>query len=163
MTHAFYAGMGGFLLEGHGVETPFPVDAAQLLFLVEQGYVEYPEITRDDIGDRNKSDGFARWVLILIFIRVNALLLLMTMLQIYRSVSGGLVAPQLHPARSPGSCFDNAGAYYYLLCHRLLRNIVLLVLQTARYNQYDYRNSCGRYQKYPEKSKPTPLLQEKMH
>ncbi|GFG09904.1 hypothetical protein IFM5058_04658 [Aspergillus udagawae] len=62
MTHAFYADMGGFLLEGHGVETPFPIDAAQLLLLVEQGYVEYPEITRDDIGDRNKSDAFARFI-----------------------------------------------------------------------------------------------------
>lgn len=80
MTHAFYADMGGFLLEGPGVETPFPVDAKQLLFLVEQGYVEYPEITRDDIDDRNKSDGFARWVLIMILMEVNALLL-MTMIR----------------------------------------------------------------------------------
>jgi hypothetical protein len=162
MTHAFYADMGGFLLEGHGVKTPFPVDATQLFFLVKQGYVEYPEITRDDIDDRNKSDGFARWVLILTLMEVNALLLT-TMTQIYRSVSGGLVAAQLYPARSPGSCFDNAGAYYYLLCHRLLRNILLLVLQTTRYNQYDYRNSRGRYDNYPEKGKPTPLLQEELH
>ncbi|KAF4222997.1 hypothetical protein CNMCM6805_009645 [Aspergillus fumigatiaffinis] len=62
MTHAFYADMGGFLLEGPGVKTPFPVDATQLLFLVKQGYVEYPKITRDDIDDRNKSDGFARFI-----------------------------------------------------------------------------------------------------
>jgi hypothetical protein len=162
MTHAFYADMGGFSVEGPGVETPFPVDATQLFFLVKQGYVEYPEITRDDIDDRNKSDGFARWVLILTLMEVNALLL-MTMMQIYRSVSGGLVAAQLYPARSPAPCFNNAGAYYYLVCHRLLRNVVLLVLQTARYNQYDYRNSHGRYQNYPEKGKPTPLLLEEMH
>jgi hypothetical protein len=144
MTHAFYADMGGFLLEGPGVKTPFPVDATQLLFLVKQGYVEYPKITRDDIDDRNKSDGFARWVLIMILMEVNALLL-MTMMQIYRSVSGGLVPAQLYPAPSPAPCFDNAGAYYHLLCHRLLRNILLLVLQTARYNQYDHRNPRGRY------------------
>lgn len=81
--------------------------------------------------------------------------------QIHRSVSGGLVAAQLYPAWGPRSCFDNAGAYYYLLCHRLLRNIVLLVLQTARYNQYDHRNPRGRYQHYPEKGKPRLFYRRK--
>ncbi|THC88292.1 hypothetical protein EYZ11_012264 [Aspergillus tanneri] len=60
MTHAFYADMGGFLLNGPGIDVPFPIDAKQLLFLVEQGYLECPQIGRKDIGDRNKSDGVAR-------------------------------------------------------------------------------------------------------
>ncbi|CEN60556.1 hypothetical protein ASPCAL02992 [Aspergillus calidoustus] len=60
MTHAFYADMGGFLLDGPGIDAPFPIDAKQLLFLVEQGYLVYPRISREDIGDRDKSDRVTR-------------------------------------------------------------------------------------------------------
>ncbi|KAJ5737058.1 uncharacterized protein N7483_002183 [Penicillium malachiteum] len=64
MTHAFFADMGGFLLDGPGIDIPFPIDAEQLLFLVEKGYVEYPSLSREDIEDRNKSDGLARFITI---------------------------------------------------------------------------------------------------
>ncbi|KAL2822218.1 hypothetical protein BDW59DRAFT_149588 [Aspergillus cavernicola] len=64
MTHAFYADMGGFLLSGSGIELPFPIDATQLLFLIEQGYVQCPEISRNEIEDRNKSDAFSRCIAI---------------------------------------------------------------------------------------------------
>ncbi|KAL2841357.1 hypothetical protein BJX68DRAFT_271231 [Aspergillus pseudodeflectus] len=60
MSHAFYADMGGFLLDGPGIDAPFPIDAKQLLFLVEQGYLVYPRISREDIGDRDKSDRVTR-------------------------------------------------------------------------------------------------------
>ena len=61
MEHAFFADMGGFLLTGPGITAAFPVDAKQLLFLVEKGYVEYPRISKDDIEDKNKSDNMARY------------------------------------------------------------------------------------------------------
>lgn len=60
MVHGFYADMGGFVLDGPGIKSPFPVDSRQLLFLVRNGYVGYPELAKEDILDRNKSDGFAR-------------------------------------------------------------------------------------------------------
>ncbi|KAI2880141.1 hypothetical protein CBS76997_9932 [Aspergillus niger] len=60
LTHAFYADMGGFLVDGPGTERPFPVNAKQLRFLIEKGYVKYPMIDEDDINDRNKSDAFSR-------------------------------------------------------------------------------------------------------
>lgn len=58
--HGFYADMGGFVLNGLGIKAPFPVDAQQLLFLVRKGYVQYPALPKEDIADRNKSDGVAR-------------------------------------------------------------------------------------------------------
>ncbi|BCS03147.1 uncharacterized protein AKAW2_70025A [Aspergillus luchuensis] len=60
LTHAFYADMGGFLIDGPGTDRPFPVNAKQLRFLIEKGYVDYPMIGEDDINDRNKSDAFSR-------------------------------------------------------------------------------------------------------
>lgn len=62
MVHGFYADMGGFVLHGPGIRTPFPIDAEQLRFLLEHEYIEYPRIAKEDINDRNKSDGFARCI-----------------------------------------------------------------------------------------------------
>lgn len=59
MIHAFFADMGGFLLEGPGSEL-FPVDAEQLLQLVQAGYVPYPELEVEDITDKSKSDSMAK-------------------------------------------------------------------------------------------------------
>jgi hypothetical protein len=61
MEHAFFADMGGFLFTGPGITGVFPVDAKQLLFLVEKRYVEYPRISKEDIKDKNKSDNMARY------------------------------------------------------------------------------------------------------
>ncbi|KAJ5263650.1 hypothetical protein N7478_011255 [Penicillium angulare] len=64
IVHGFYADMGGFVLEGPGIKTPFPVDGRQLLFLIRKDYVRYPDLAREDISDRNKSDGLARCIAI---------------------------------------------------------------------------------------------------
>lgn len=59
ITHAFYADMGGFIL--HTPDwVPFPIDAKQLQYLVTEGYVEFPEIERAGIADKNKVDGLLR-------------------------------------------------------------------------------------------------------
>ena len=58
--HAFYAGMGGFVLQAEDEPRPFPLDAAQLHYLVERDYVDYPHLTEDDIEDKNKADVLAR-------------------------------------------------------------------------------------------------------
>ena len=51
-------------MEGPGIGSPFPVDGQQLLFLVHHNYVRYPDLTKDNISDLNKSDGFSRWIAI---------------------------------------------------------------------------------------------------
>lgn len=59
LTHSFYANMGGFHLYSPD-EEPFPIDAAQLRYLVKKGYITLPNLTEKDIGDRNKADVFVR-------------------------------------------------------------------------------------------------------
>ena len=61
MRHAFFADMGGFMLQSPDVPS-FPVDSEQLAYLVEKNYLQHPAIDEETIGDRNKADGFARLV-----------------------------------------------------------------------------------------------------
>lgn len=61
MRHAFFAEMGGFVLQSPGFP-PFPVNCQQLLYLIEKGYVAFPEVDTEIIWDKNKADGFARAV-----------------------------------------------------------------------------------------------------
>ena len=56
---AFYADMGGFRVVAP--DYTFPVDARQLLFLIDKKYVELPEISDEDIDDKNKQDRVARY------------------------------------------------------------------------------------------------------
>ena len=59
MRHAFFADMGGLLLDCPDF-TPFPVDGHQMLYLVEKNYLDYPDVREITIRDKNKADGFAR-------------------------------------------------------------------------------------------------------
>jgi hypothetical protein len=59
LTHAFYADMGGFILQTRGW-TPFPIDAKQLHYLVTEHYVEFPKLEKKGIADKNKVDGLLR-------------------------------------------------------------------------------------------------------
>lgn len=61
MRHAFFADMGGFMLQSPDVPS-FPVDSEQLAYLIEKNYLLYPAVDEKTIGDRNKADGFARLV-----------------------------------------------------------------------------------------------------
>lgn len=61
MTHAFFADMGGFLLQSPDYPD-FPLDAEQLYYLVTKKYIEFPDVDTEDIEDKNKSDGLARYV-----------------------------------------------------------------------------------------------------
>ena len=67
MRHAFFADMGGYLLTSEDYETPFPINGDQLFFLVEKGYIELPDIDDAYIDDKNKRDGLARYVRILLY------------------------------------------------------------------------------------------------
>ncbi|KAI4629256.1 uncharacterized protein J4E87_003518 [Alternaria ethzedia] len=59
ITHAFFADMGGFVLEPPDYPR-FPVNAHQVHYLVEHGFVDFPKIHRDAIKDKNKADAFVR-------------------------------------------------------------------------------------------------------
>ncbi|MCJ1285872.1 hypothetical protein MMC26_005214 [Xylographa opegraphella] len=61
MCHAFFADMGGFLLQCPDVPL-FPVDSEQLAYLVEKKHLRFPEVDEEIIRDRNKADGFARLI-----------------------------------------------------------------------------------------------------
>lgn len=66
MRHCFFVNMGGVHLqfrdrEASG-ERSFPVNCSQLLYLTSHGHVNMPEISEEDIEDRNKSDGLARFI-----------------------------------------------------------------------------------------------------
>ncbi|KAI9783679.1 MAG: hypothetical protein M1839_003527 [Geoglossum umbratile] len=57
MTHAFFADMGGFILETSD-EVPFPLDAKQVHYLVTKGYLDPSMVCveKEHIDDKNKSD-----------------------------------------------------------------------------------------------------------
>jgi hypothetical protein len=52
--------MGGYLLQTPNLPA-FPVNAKQLFYLIEKGYVEYPSLTKSDINDKNKADMLSRY------------------------------------------------------------------------------------------------------
>ncbi|KAL2044871.1 hypothetical protein N7G274_002646 [Stereocaulon virgatum] len=61
MRHAFYADMGGLLLDCPDF-TPFPVDGQQTVYLVKNNHLKYPDVKEKTIWDKNKADGFARFL-----------------------------------------------------------------------------------------------------
>ena len=59
MKHAFFADMGGFVLQPRD-ERPFPLDAKQLHYLVSRRHVNLPKLDHRLIEDKNKVDGLLR-------------------------------------------------------------------------------------------------------
>lgn len=59
LRHAFFANMGGFTLEPPD-NPPFPINAFQIHYLVENGFMESPGVESEAIWDKNKADAFAR-------------------------------------------------------------------------------------------------------
>jgi hypothetical protein len=65
ISHAFFADMGGYHLHPRDF-VPFPLNAKQLHYLVERGYVDFShvEIGAEHIDDKNKSDGLSRLIIV---------------------------------------------------------------------------------------------------
>ena len=59
LRHAFYADMGGFHLQPPNWNS-FPIDAKQLHYLVQRGYVKLPNLEETHIRDKDKVDGMLR-------------------------------------------------------------------------------------------------------
>jgi hypothetical protein len=61
MKHAFYANSGGFKLLTPDDFT-IPIDAKQLLYLINYNYIAYPTLSVQDIEDKNKVDLLLRLI-----------------------------------------------------------------------------------------------------
>lgn len=59
VTHGFYADMGGITVQPAGWKS-FPVNARQLIYLVERGYVPFPQIPVEEIEVRGQVDSLSR-------------------------------------------------------------------------------------------------------
>ncbi|KAK6529719.1 hypothetical protein TWF281_008882 [Arthrobotrys megalospora] len=60
LRHAFFADMGGFVLVAEDFVRPFPATGLQLNWLIEHGYLDYPETTTREIEDKSKQDTIAK-------------------------------------------------------------------------------------------------------
>lgn len=58
MRHGFFADMGGFLLipAAGGNGKPFRITAKHLHYLVQRKYLDYPDITQEELWDKSKQD-----------------------------------------------------------------------------------------------------------
>ncbi|KAF2843515.1 hypothetical protein M501DRAFT_925039 [Patellaria atrata CBS 101060] len=59
--HSFFADMGGVFLQPRDWKS-FPVDAKQIHYLIERGYLTCLPINEAMIDDKNKADGLARFI-----------------------------------------------------------------------------------------------------
>ncbi|KAJ5055097.1 hypothetical protein J3E74DRAFT_281871 [Bipolaris maydis] len=62
--HAFFAEMGGFVLQTKDW-VPFPISAKQLLWLIQHKYVTIPPALAGRILDRNKADNLTRFLMVI--------------------------------------------------------------------------------------------------
>jgi hypothetical protein len=63
INHGFFADMGGFVLESPDYP-PFPIDSKQVHYLVTNGYIAYPPISKTNITEKNEKNTFMRLVTI---------------------------------------------------------------------------------------------------
>lgn len=61
MIHAFYADSGGFVLKPLG-SSSFPITAKQLQYLIEEGHLESPGISKREISDKSNADIFTKTI-----------------------------------------------------------------------------------------------------
>ncbi|KIV95671.1 hypothetical protein PV10_03295 [Exophiala mesophila] len=59
LRHAFFVDMGGILLQPKD-STPFVINSRQLVYLVQNKYLEYPNITAEEIWDKSKADTLSK-------------------------------------------------------------------------------------------------------
>ncbi|KAF3910815.1 hypothetical protein ABW20_dc0103897 [Dactylellina cionopaga] len=60
LRHGFFADMGGFVLGAGGIKKPFPATGKQLLWLIENGHIEFPKVNVRQIEDKSKQDTVAK-------------------------------------------------------------------------------------------------------
>jgi hypothetical protein len=61
-THGFFLDMGGIHLTSPDYPDGFPINAEQLYYLVQHEHVEFPDMEKMDISERNSQDTLSRSV-----------------------------------------------------------------------------------------------------
>ena len=61
MQHAFFANMGGYILETPDFPA-FPIRSDQLFYLVSNNFLDYPKENKADLDDKTKRDNLVRYV-----------------------------------------------------------------------------------------------------
>jgi hypothetical protein len=61
LRHGFYANMGGIVIQTTDFR-PFPVTARQLHYLVAQNYMDFPDISMEEVWDKSKADLFTKFL-----------------------------------------------------------------------------------------------------
>lgn len=59
LCHNYYANMGGFVLETRD-SAPFPIHGLHLIYLSEEGNLDLPKITSEEISDKSKANLLAK-------------------------------------------------------------------------------------------------------
>lgn len=102
MTHAFFADMGGFVLQTKDYTTS-PLTSRQLYFLVKERYLQFPHTTEQEIRDKNKAESFVR---------------IITTIQIFSFLLNSIV----HTAQHFGMTtleLNPLALHHVYLCHKL--------------------------------------------
>ncbi|KAL8326457.1 hypothetical protein RB597_002976 [Gaeumannomyces tritici] len=60
LTHGFFADMGGFHLRASDFPQGFPINAEQLFYLIKHGHLDFPILTKEEIGSRSKVDNLSK-------------------------------------------------------------------------------------------------------
>ncbi|KAL8357040.1 hypothetical protein RB598_002052 [Gaeumannomyces tritici] len=60
LTHGFFADMGGFHLRARDFPDGFPINAEQLFYLVKHGHLDFPVLTKEEIGRRSRVDDLSK-------------------------------------------------------------------------------------------------------
>jgi hypothetical protein len=124
MTNAFFADMGGFeLYDENGI--PFPLDAKQVHFLVEKGYVQPSQVLIDKsvIEEKNKCDHMTRILTIgqILWFSIN----------LFARVGKGLPITTLE-LTTLGFVVCTAGSYYFWYHKPMdIKTPITLVLKTT--------------------------------
>lgn len=99
LKHAFYADMGGFVFKPKHWKA-FPINAKQLVYLLERKYLTPPVLPLEELDDRDKSDGLARSAQI----SAQAACLKPDRSQIHRRASDDLVHLECHCKATSEAC-----------------------------------------------------------
>ncbi|KAH7327856.1 hypothetical protein B0I35DRAFT_2627 [Stachybotrys elegans] len=62
LTHAFFVDMGGIHLVCPDFDSSFPITAMQLHYLIKNNFLDFPDMEKMDISERNTSDILARLI-----------------------------------------------------------------------------------------------------
>jgi len=64
MTHAFYLTMGGFVLKDPSGKRMGVLSHHDIKTLCDDGYIDFPSISEDEINDKNKTDGLSKCIVV---------------------------------------------------------------------------------------------------